>query len=72
MDAHKAFHVSQSIIKEGIVPLIQQDQTAIPAAHVLVGGEGPLAEEFMRLRKKSVDAPMTFVGFINTACYHNT
>ena len=51
------------LIREVIVPLIENAET-IPNAHFLIGGEGPLKDEFLKLKKNRPELPFTLVDFI--------
>lgn len=50
-------------IKEVLVPVARGISKAIPNAHVLIGGEGPLFGEFQSLSAED-DIPATVLGFI--------
>ena len=51
------------LIKEVIIPIIEHIET-IPNAHVLIGGDGPLRDEFISLKKRKPELPFTLVDFI--------
>ena len=51
------------LIKEVIIPMIEQIGT-IPNAHVLIGGDGPLRDEFIGLKRRKPELPFTLVDFI--------
>ena len=51
------------LIREVIVPLIERADT-IPNAHFVIGGDGPLRDEFLNLRKIRPEVPFTLLDFI--------
>lgn len=51
------------LIKEVIIPIIEQVET-IPNAHVLIGGDGPLRDEFISLKQRKPQLPFTLIDFI--------
>ncbi|MDA4123976.1 MAG: glycosyltransferase [Thaumarchaeota archaeon] len=55
---------SYRMIKEIIVPLIENLAREIPNAHFLIGGEGPLLGEFDRLRSTEAGNSFTMLGTI--------
>jgi glycosyltransferase involved in cell wall biosynthesis len=55
---------SYRMIREVIIPLIENLSREIPNAHVLIGGEGPLLPEFERLRSSEAGGSFTLLGTI--------
>jgi glycosyltransferase involved in cell wall biosynthesis len=51
------------LIREVMVPLIEDIYRVMPDAHFVIGGEGPLRDEFDRLVKKG-DLPLSLVGMV--------
>ncbi len=51
------------LIEEVIIPIIEQIET-IPNAHILIGGDGPLRDEFITLKRRKPELPFTLVDFI--------
>jgi glycosyltransferase involved in cell wall biosynthesis len=52
------------MIREIIVPLIENLSKEMPNAHVLIGGEGPLMDQFERLRRSEARESFTLLGAI--------
>jgi glycosyltransferase involved in cell wall biosynthesis len=55
---------SYRMIRETIVPLIENLSKEIPNAHILIGGEGPLLSEFQRLQSSDASDSFTLLGTI--------
>ena len=51
------------LVREVIIPIIEQVET-IPNAHILIGGDGPLRDEFLSLKRRKPELPFTVVDFI--------
>ena len=51
------------LVREVIIPIIEQVET-IPNAHILIGGDGPLRDEFISLKRRKPELPFTLVDFI--------
>jgi glycosyltransferase involved in cell wall biosynthesis len=51
------------LIKEVMVPLIEDISRVMPDAHFVIGGEGPLRDEFDKLLKKG-GLPLSLVGMV--------
>jgi glycosyltransferase involved in cell wall biosynthesis len=54
---------SYRLIKEVMVPLIEDISRVTPDAHIVIGGEGPLRDEFDRLVKRG-GLPLSLVGMV--------
>jgi glycosyltransferase involved in cell wall biosynthesis len=51
------------LIREVLIPMVQNIAKTMPDAHVLIGGEGPLLGEFQDLAKDS-GLPLTVLGLV--------
>ena len=55
---------SYRMIKEIIIPIIENLSRDIPNAHVLIGGEGPLMPEFLKIRNGGAGGSFTMLGTV--------
>jgi glycosyltransferase involved in cell wall biosynthesis len=55
---------SYRMIREVLVPLIENLGRELPNAHVLIGGEGPLLSEFEKLQRSEARSSFTMLGNI--------
>jgi len=51
-------------VSEIVIPLIKRLKLSVPEAFFLIGGRGPLQEEFVKLKKDDLEAPFIYLGTI--------